>query len=196
MELSEILIIIVLFLNLIAILFVAYQTYLSRNSLLLTIKNLNQDRKKHDVELLPKAHFIFKAQFHLNRWLKSVTDINTELKKAIKIQDADTLKKLAGKALKSPKGLVDGFSFEKGPNWLVELLLAGAQYYFLYHAALNDLWDEVQQTPSWEKAPEIIKTGEEYSFHLKSLLNYIDQAIPESYAEAPAGIYDDSVSPD
>ena len=116
MELSEILIIIVLFLNLIAILFVAYQTYLSRNSLLLTIKNLNQDRKKHDVELLPKAHFIFKAQFHLNRWLKSVTDINTELKKAIKIQDADTLKNLPAKRLKAQRGLWMGFPLKKAPT--------------------------------------------------------------------------------
>lgn len=81
---------------------------------------------------------------------------------------------------------------KKGPNWLVELLLAGAQYYFSYNASLKDLWRETEQTPSWDKAPEIVKTGEEYSFHLKNLLNHIDQAIPESYAEAPAGIYENA----
>lgn len=186
MELSDILIIAVLFLNLVAVSMVVYQAYLNRSAFTSAIKALDQDRKKRETELLPKAHYIFKTQFHLNRWQKSITDINAELKQAVETKDADTLKRLAAKALKSPKGLVQGFSFEKGPNWLVELLLAGAQYYFSYHASLSDLWDETHQAPVWDAVSDILKTGEEYTFHLKNLLGYIDNAMPESYAEAPA----------
>ncbi len=190
MELSEILTITALFLNFLALLIVAYQTYLNRNSLILTRQSIDDDRKTRQIELLPKAHFIFDVQYHLNKWLKDITDINLKLKKSIETKDINILKELAEKALKSPKGLIDRFSYEKSPTWLSEILLAGAQYYYSYHAPLNSVWIEREQRPFWELASDIIERGEKYSYHLKNLLSYIDHAVPESYAEAPARISD------
>ena len=92
--------------------------------------------------------------------------------------------------MKNPSGLVHRVTYEKGPTWLSEIWLAGAQYYYSYQAPLNDVWIEREQRPFWELASDIIKRGDEYSYHLKNLLSYIDHAVPESYAEAPARISD------
>jgi hypothetical protein len=190
MQITEILTLIALLLNFIALLVVAYQTYLNRRSLTLTKQSIDNDRKTRQIELLPKAHYIFEVQNHLNAWLKDIEEINLELQKAIETMNIDALKNLSKKALKSPSGLVHRSSYEKGPTWLSEIWLAGAQYYYSYHAPLNDVWIEREQRPFWELASDIIKRGCEYSYHLKNLLSYIDNAVPESYADAPARISD------
>lgn len=190
MSLTEFLTIIALCFNFIALFFVAYQTYLNRNSLLLTRQSIDDDRKTRQIELLPRAHFIFEVQYHLKKYLKNIGEISNELVNASNNRNEEFLKEIASKALKSPKGLVEKSTYIKSPTWLSEIWLAGAQYYYDFHVPLRSLWVESELKPFWELAPDIIERGKEHSEHIKNLLSYIDQTVPESYSNAPASISD------
>lgn len=190
MNLTEFLTIAALGFNFIALLIVAYQTSLNRKSLLLTKQSIDEDRKTRQIELLPRAHFIFEVQYHLKKWLEDIENTTRALQDAFNNRDLELLKKISEKALKSPKGLVDKFSYEKGPRWLSEIWLASAQYYYDFNIPLRDLWNERKQEPFWDLAPDLIDRGKEHSQHISNLLGYISQTVPESYASAPAGITD------
>ena len=190
MDLTNILTITALILTFIALCIVAYQTYLNRKSLDLAKHSIDEDRKTRQIEMLPRAHFIFEVQYHLKKYLKDIEKITNELVKASNSRNEQILKDISSKALKSPKGLVEKFAYEKGPTWLSEIWLAGAQYYYDFHAPLRSLWIERESRPFWELASDIIDRGKENSYHIKNLLSYIDQTVPESYASAPASISD------
>jgi hypothetical protein len=128
MEISAILTIIALVLNFIALCVVAYQTYLNRKSLVLAKESIDEDRKTRQIELLPKAHFIFEVQYHLRKWLKDIEQTTKALQDAFDTKNLILLRELSEKALKSPTGLVDKFLYIKGPRWLSEIWLASAQY--------------------------------------------------------------------
>ncbi len=189
-NLSAILTIIALGLNFVALCVVAYQTYLNRRSLNLAKQSIDEDRRTRQIELLPRAHFIFEVQYHLKKWLEDIEKTITELQDAFDSKNLDLLIKISEKALKSPEGLVDKFSYEKGPRWLSEIWLASAQYYYDFNIPLRDLWSDKRQEPFWDLAPDLIERGREHSYHISNLLGYIDQTVPESYAAAPASISD------
>jgi hypothetical protein len=145
MEISAILTIIALVLNFIALCVVAYQTYLNRRSLALAKESNDADRKTRQMELLPKAYFIFEVQYHLRKWLKEIEKTTNDLQHAIDTKNLVLLREISEKALKSPTGLVDKSSYEKGPRWLSEIWLASAQYYYDFNIPLRDLWNDVRQ---------------------------------------------------
>jgi hypothetical protein len=190
MEISAILTIIALVLNFIALCVVAYQTYLNRRSLALTKESIDHDRKTRQIELLPKAHFIFEVQYHLRKWLEDIEQTTNALQDAFDTKNLVFLREISEKALKSPAGLVGKSLYEKGPRWLSEIWLASAQYYYDFNAPLRDLWNDGRQDPFWDLAPDLIDRGKEHSFHISALLSYIDHAVPDSYAAAPASIND------
>lgn len=100
------------------------------------------------------------------------------------------MKNISGRALRNPKGLVNKFSYEKGPRWLSEIWLASAQYYYDFNAPLMDLWIDRKQEPRWDLATALIDRGKEHSHHISNLLGYVDQIVPQPYAAAPASIDD------
>lgn len=177
-----------LILNFIALCVIAYQTVLNRRSLDLAKHSIDEDRKIRQIEMLPRAQFIFEVQYHLKKYQKDIEKTTSELVKASNSRDEEILKDISLKALNSPKGLVEKFSYEKGPTWLSEIWLAGAQYYYDFYAPLSSLWSERESRPSWELASSLVDRGKENSYHIKILLTYVDQTVPESYANAPASI--------
>jgi len=188
-DLSNILTIGALVLNMIALLIVAYQTRLNRKSLDLAKESIDEDRRTRQIELLPKAQLIFQVKIDFKKWVKDIDKSIKELQKAVKTKDEIRLKNISEKALNSPKNLVDGFTYKKAPPWLSEIYVAGAQYYYDFHIPLRDLWrDNRKEKPFWDLAPDLIQRGKEHSFHINKLLDYIDHAVPESYAESPASI--------
>lgn len=190
MDLTNILTIIALILNFIALCVVAYQTNLNRKSLDLAKQSIEEDRKIRQIEMLPRAHFIFNVQYHLKKYIEDIEKITVELQKASKERNEEILKEISSKALLSPKGLVEKFSYEKGPNWLSEIWLAGAQYYYDFHAPLRSLWIEKESRAFWKLVPDLIERGNDNSYNIQELLSYIGQAVPNSYANAPASISD------
>jgi len=187
-NLTAILTIIALVLNSIALCVVAYQTYLNRRSLNLAKESIDADRKTRQIELLPRAHFIFEVQYHMKKWIEDIEKTTRALQDAFNNENLDLLREISEKALKSPKGLVDKFFYEKGPRWLWEIWLASAQYYYDFNVPLGNLWNDNKKEPLWDLAPDLIDRGKDHSQHISNLLEYISQAVPESYAAAPASI--------
>ncbi|MCD6169218.1 MAG: hypothetical protein J7J76_01520 [Candidatus Latescibacteria bacterium] len=130
MTLSEILTVIVLALNFIALCVVAYQTYLTRNSLKIAKETIDETRKARQLEILPRANFVICVIGSLERWLEDVNEIVGKLEKAVTQRDQDVLRGLSKQGLKSPKNLIDKFMYEHAPNWLSAIWVTGAQYYY------------------------------------------------------------------
>ena len=189
-NLSAILTTIALLLNFGALCVVAYQTYLNRKSLNLAKESIDEERKTRQIESLPRAHFIFEVQYHLKKWLDDIEKTTKDLHDAFDNKNLDLLIKISQKALKTPQGLVDKSSYEKGPRWLSEIWMASAQYYYDFNMPLKDLWNDNRQEPFWELAHDLIDRGKDHLHHISNLLGYINQAVPESYAAAPASISD------
>jgi hypothetical protein len=179
---------IALVLNFIALCVVAYQTYLNRRSLNLAKESIDEDRMTRQIGLLPRAQFVFEVQHHLKKWVESIEKTTDALQDAFDNKDIDLLRGISEKALKNPKGLVDKFFYDKGPRWLWEIWLASAQYYYDFNVPLRNLWDDSKKEPIWDLAPDLIDRGEAHSQHISNLLEYISQAVPESYAAAPTSI--------
>ena len=190
MKLPETLTIIALVLTAVALCIVAYQTYLNRKSLIIAKYSIDEDRKTRQIEMLPRAHFMFEVQYHLKKWRKEIDELVKKLESAIKIKDVETMKDLSQKAIKSPKGLVRKSFYDKAPAWLSEICFSGAQYYYDFHAPLKSLWIEREQKPFWELASGLIERGRQHSNHISNLLSYIDYIVPKSYAQTPASIKD------
>jgi|GEM_PF-2352309 hypothetical protein len=184
-NITAILTIAVLVLNLIALCVVAYQTYLNRRSLTLAKESIDEDRMTRQIELLPRAQFFFEVEHHLKKWIEDIEKTTDTLQDAINDKDIGLLKEISEKALKSPQGLVDKFFYDRGPRWLWEIWLASAQYYYDFNVSLIKFWDDDKKEPFWDQAPDLIDRGEEYSQHILNLLEYISHAVPESYTAAP-----------
>lgn len=191
-SLTDILTIIALFLNFAALCIVGYQTYLNRRSLQVATQSIDEDRKTRQIEMLPRAHFIFLVQANLQRYVSEMDSISKALSDAVSDRSLDGLKDVSAKAIHTPKGLVDKFSYENGPAWLAEIWLAGAQYHYDFRAPLRSLWNERDAKPFWELAPGLIDRGKSNAHHIRELMMYIEQVVPEAYANAPASISDSS----
>ena len=90
-NLSAILTIIALVLTFVALCVVAYQTYLNRRSLNLAKESIDEDRKTRQIELLPRAHFIFEVQYHLKKWLEDIEKTTRALQDAFDNKNMDLL---------------------------------------------------------------------------------------------------------
>lgn len=190
MTISEILTIGALILNIVALCVVAYQTYLNRRSMLLAKESIDENRKSRQIEMLPRAGFVFVAQYHLKKWRKELDELKKEIEKALRSRDDESIKLISERAIKTPRGLISKSFYLNAPKWLVEILLAGAQYYYDCQIPMRDLWIKGDQKPFWGLAEELVKHFTYSSIRLSELLIYIEQVVPEAYAKAPASLSD------
>ncbi|MCK4532503.1 hypothetical protein KAU39_01850 [bacterium] len=174
----------VLLLNVVALLVVAYQTYLTRES-------LNMDRKVRQLEVLPDANHIISVIVVIKRWKTKCDELAQLLKEAIKTKDIKLIHKISKQGKKSPMGLVEKGIYEFAPKWLVNILMSSAQHYYNSVCLMSSIWDEKKQEPnSFMLNKNLVVRCKESSQYLSELLNYIKDIIPESYLKTPASIND------
>ena len=186
----ETLTIIALTFNFIALCIVAYQTHLNRKSIDLANRSIDDAKKTRQIQMLPRAGFILESKYHLEKYIAEIDGISGDLERAVNSRNEDLLKEITSRVIDSPKGLVDKYFYKHGPTWLSEIWLAGAQYYYDFHAPAKSLWDERESKARWGLASDILQRGKEHTYHIKQLLSYIDQMVPESYSNAPASLSD------
>ena len=189
---TDLLTIVALVLNFSALCLVAYQSFLNRKSLGLSRASIDDDRKVRQIEMLPRAHFIFEVQAYLNRYLNDMDAIVDKLSSASLSGDSNAIQEISAIALKTPRGLVNKSSYENSPAWLSQIWMAGAQYYYDFNEPLGALWNEKESRVSWSLVQELIERGRENNRQIRRLLNYIERSVPEAYASAPASIDDSS----
>ncbi len=191
MNISEILTIVALFLNSVALFYAGYQTHLNKRSVNLAQQAIDQQRRIQQMQLLPDRFFLLTVQTDLERWLQNIEDTADKLESGLRSRDEEALKKITAKALKSPKGLIKKGLYNRAPEWLSAIWVTGAQYYYAFHPSLSNLWEEDEKTLYWNAIPAVISRGKWCSFHLKELLRYVEETLPDAYTNSPGRIDDD-----
>ena len=191
MELSEVLTITALLVTTAGLLLAAYQTFLGRKSLNAARASIDLATRTRSIEILPKAGWVISVMVTLERWRSNLESDVEQIRMAQNHPELHVLKNVAAGGLKSPKGLVDKFTYEHAPSWLGVLLVTGAQYYYSVKVAIPQLWDEEKNIPRLQVSKYLLVDLEDYIAQLTSLLGYIRDMIPEVYLKSPASLNDE-----
>ncbi|WP_372999765.1 hypothetical protein [Lutispora sp.] len=192
MSTSDIIALIALTLNLITLIIVIYQTNLTRKSVNIANESIDRDRKVRQLEMLPRANFIIHVGLRIDQWLDEIEQVREDLSLACKDENAIALREIAKRGLHSPKGLVDSSFYEKSPDWLAEIYMSAARFYYPCIGPLYELWDEEINKANFFICKSIIERCAETEVHLLKLRSYLINLIPDSYLEAPASLPDRS----
>jgi len=189
---TNVLTIIALVLNFLALIVVTIQTILTRNALDAARDSIESSRKARQMEILPRASFIITVQNDLRQWKTEFQTTITTLEEISARQDAAALHAIALQGLTSPKGLVNRHMYERSPNWLSVIWVTGAQYYYNAKAPQRELWRDNTNQPNFNFIDMMIVRYRDSITGLTSLLSYINDIVPEAYLESPASIGDDA----
>jgi hypothetical protein len=181
---------IAIFLNIFVLAIATYQTYLSRKSLDITRQTIEDDRKLRELELLPKANFIIHVNIYLDKWIDEIDRTKEEIEIAFHDKNDFAFKDIAERSLKSPECLVDEHMYKRSPDWLAEIYISAAKYYYNCLSITHSLWDQKQEEARYYMVEDITTRCNESLVHLRSLKGYMDDVIPDSYLDAPDSIPD------
>jgi hypothetical protein len=186
MNLTDTLTLLTLALNLIMLGIIAYQTHLNRKALEAARSSIELSIKAAQIEMLPKAGWAIHVRVKLKIWIDDLTKDVEQTKKASEKQDSNLMKHLSDNGLKSPKGLVEKYSYEHAPNWLSLVLMSGAQYYYDAKIAQINLYDNNNGLPKFDFILPFIERCENSLKGLNDLLKIINDIVPEVYLNCPA----------
>ena len=180
-----------LLLNVVALGFVGYQTYLSRKSLDAAKQVIDDARRSRALEILPRANWVIEVHWRLERWRTDLEQVNESLTTALKKRDGTILQEVAAGGLESPESLVPRFVYEHAPDWLVTILMTGVQYYYDCRAPTISLWDAEKKQPDYGLAEMLLGRCGGCVEALSTLLGYIDDMVPATYLNSPASLGDE-----
>ena len=183
-----------LLLNVIVLLIVAYQTYLTRNSLNIAKTSIDENRKARQIENLPDVNYIIEVKVTIERWRTKCKELAKSLEKVIKEggKDVKLIHEISKQGEKSPQGLVRKYIYESAPRWSGYILMSAAQHYYNSACLMKLIWDEKEQKPKSSMLnKDLVQRFKESSYYLTEILNYINDVIPEFYLETPASIKDE-----
>lgn len=189
MSTANILTIVALLLNAVALTVIGYQTWLTRKSLRETRRSVELSTRTMQVEMLPNANWVIRVRVELEMWKKDLEDVIKHSKAASKRGDADQMKALADAGLSTPDGLVSKVGAEHAPSWLSTIWIAGAQYYFDAKAPQTSLWSK--GVPCFDYVPNLATRCEDSIRGLQQLLDLIDDVVPKVYLNCPARVNDE-----
>jgi len=192
MNTNDIFALIALVFNLITLFIVIKQTNLTRKSVSFAKESIDRDRRVRQLEMLPRADFIIHVGLRIEHWLDEIKRVKGELDLAIKEENEMALREIAKRGFHSPKGLVDSGFYENSPDWLAEIYISAARFYYPCIAPLYELWDEERKKANFFMCDSILEKCVETEIHLLELRSYLKDLIPDSYLEAPASLPDRS----
>lgn len=189
---AEITTIVALALNVIALVVVAYQTWLTRKSLRAANRSIDLSIKTMHVEMLPNANWVIQVQVELERWRDDLKRVIVDSKEAVVNHDASQMMDLARTGLKTPSGLVSRFGAKHAPSWLSTIWISGAQYYYDAKAPQISLWNKRDNMPWFEFVPDLVDRCQDSIRGLQGLLDLINDVVPSVYLNCPASVKDES----
>ena len=185
MDTATIIAIVIGFVNLLALAFVAWQTMLTR-------KSVQMAQHTTEISDLPKANAVINVQVFLNKWKTELDLIITDEKYIrAQVQAADiTLGEKYG--LTTPKGLIIKPVYDSLPPWLQIICMSAAQYYYDCKASASLLSSDGFNTETKLRLlPDIVDRARANASRIKEMLSYIEKMVPEWYLNCPASIQDD-----
>lgn len=177
--------------NLIALGFVGWQTFLTRKSVQLSESNLWESQRASVISSLPRAYSIIYVQNCLEGWKKDLQlliDGEKKLKEMIRSNKCD-IKFNSQHWHGQSKGLINKVSYDHLPEWLKETLIIGAQYYF-EGICLIDMVCATKETQvsRLDLMEGMISRATQGVNRITEILVFIDQLVPKWYLESPASL--------
>jgi len=173
------------FVTIAALFITIYQSILTKKALLETRKSIEQDKINRQLSLLPKVGWIIQVRVELELWQKELEERSVKLKEALLKNDENILKELSGARIKKPSDLgLSKYQYDKMPEWLSEIWLSGAQYYYDAMASMFYLYEDGKG--KFVLAEGLSNRCVKNGTSIKKLLEYISDMIPEVILETPA----------
>lgn len=136
-------ILLALIINTLALIFVIYQTALSRKSLNVARQAIDEEKRTRQLEALPKFGWIIHVRIDLEQWSKDLLEKKKQLEEAIRTRNGTALQKVAERSPKQPHDLgLPRFLHKNMPSWIREIWMSGAQYYYNAASPLLFLWKD------------------------------------------------------
>jgi hypothetical protein len=181
----DIITIITSFATLVALGFTIYQAYLTRETLLGTKKSIDQEKVNRQISLLPKFEWIIEVDVELKHWQEDLEKRSKKLKEAFVKKDHSILEELSKTNTKNPSDLkLSKYQYEKMPDWLSQLWLSGAQYYYDAMASMQFLFKDSKG--EFGLAEMLYQRCDSSAYSIAELRVYISGMIPEVILETPA----------
>lgn len=195
-NISDILTIVALIFNFITLLIVLYQTKLSKEAYEISERAFNNDKMIKELEQLPKINFVIHVNIQFDKWIRYLTDVSEQLYIIKRDNNGVALKQISENAPKTCKGLVESSYYEQAPEWLQEIYMCGAKYYYNSTANLSNLWDNknnlgrLDMLENKDGLESIIERIENSLQSIKELQGYINNKMPMVILNTPESISD------
>lgn len=193
MEKTELYTLIALGVNTIALLVVLFQTWLTSKTKSVSERSTQIDKNVRYKDNLSNATLLLTVLSALERWEKELQCILDDLRLARK-GNLDALRRASSKGRKTPAGLINKPQYDSSPRWLVEIWVAGAQYYYNCVCVVDEFWLDQQERPKYGIDQHfgaeqfVIERFEESIDGLRGLAEVIEDGLPESYMNSPASL--------
>ncbi len=179
--------------NFLALIFVGVQTYLTRKSVQLSEANLRESQQARVISNLPRAYSIMYVQNRLEGWkqdLKLLIDNKKKLREIISSNGTD-IKIDTQHWFGQAKGLIEKYSYDHLPDWLKEILVAGAQYYYAGMCLIDVVCSSKEKKElRLSLLDDMIQCAGQGVTHMTEMLAFIDKLVPQWYLESPASLND------
>ena len=188
LSISEIITLIVLMINTLALIFVICQTCLSKKSLHATKQSIDEAKRSRQLEVLPKFTWVIHVQGDLERWYKDLSNKKKQLEEAISINDVNALERISKESPRDPSEVgLSRFLYNNMPSWIREIWISGAQYYYDAASPLSFLWKDGKANFHYAEK-WIQERGRESIEAISTLLDYLHDMVPLVILNTPAGI--------
>ena len=180
--------------NLIALIFVASQTYLTRQSVKLSERNLLESQQVREFSNLPKAYPIMSVQHHLRNWkqdLQLLIDSEKQIREYIKKSNADIRLNTQYYCGETKTKLISKGEYNTLSDWLRMILIAGAQYYCEGMCLTGEVCSS-QRAKEFRLSllKDMIERAQIGLKAITEMQKYIDKLVPAWYLESPASLND------
>ena len=167
--------------NLVALVFVAYQTRLTRRS-------IQTSERVKQISDLPKVNWIIHLRYYIEKWKADLEQIIAD-ERYIRAQVQKGDSKLGKKyGLDTPKGLIIKPTYEGSPDWMQVILMTAAQYYYNCKGLASYLSSNQEPQSTLRLLPDVIDQAKLGVSRMTELLSYIDDMAPQWYLDSPASI--------
>lgn len=165
------------------------QTNYTRDTLHQTSESYETSKTIYQLKNLPKANLIIEVQVSLEKWAEELKN-TISLVKNKSANNQDRIKETLKKAPKSP-GIINKYLYRIMPDWLSEIWMLGARYYYTAAYNTTHLWNKKTLKLKFDDNDIFIKRFEESLDYLNILQNYLNIIVPDVYLDSPARLSDD-----
>jgi len=167
--------------NLVALVFVAYQTRLTRRS-------IQTSERVKQISDLPKVNWVIHLRYYIEKWKADLEQIIADeryIRAQVQKGDSELGKKYG---LDTPKGLIIKPTYEGLPDWMQVVLMTAAQYYYNCKGLASYLSSNQEPQFTLRLLPDVIDQAKLGVSRMTELLSYIDDMAPQWYLDSPASI--------